>query len=682
MIDNSQTGPFSGSEPEFDLPDDAPAFERAASAFPHAHGISYRPEIDGLRAVAVGSVILYHAALWPFTGGYVGVDIFFVISGYLISSIILSDISSKGFSFATFYERRIRRIFPALFLVIACSLVPALLLFTPLQLREFGQALAATTLFASNIYFWLKAGYFSADTQNNALIHMWSLSVEEQFYIAFPLLLIALYRLRIRPALPVGVLLLASLAWCLHWQASGNAMANFFLVPSRAWELMTGTLVALYRPRWLTIAPALPGLAVGMELVGAALILMPIFTLTAASDWPGLATIPVVAGAALLMLATRTTSPLGRILASTPMVWIGLVSYSAYLWHQPVFAFAHVGLGAFSASVTAGLILLTFALAWTSWRFVERPFRTPGGFSRRWLFGAAALLTVIFGGSGLALHQARGLPQRFDAQTRALWSTAAASPMRERCHAEGIDYLKPAQACRYYGSHVTWAALGDSHTIEIAQALAEDLRTRGQGLVQLTFSGCQPALTFTSENPGCSAWLHEAVKLVEQDVAIRDVLLVFRHAFYLHGDQTRTYPALPDDSPNFLHNLPPERARALYWNSFQTVVRRLLAAGKRVHIVAPVPELPVSIDRYVFRGATAGITRDFYDRRNADVLKNLRSIARLPGVTLLDPAAAVCDASSCHPVIGGQALYFDDNHLSVAGARRFVASQRRAGVLP
>lgn len=665
-----------------DLPPDAPGFERAASRFPHAHGIGYRPEIDGLRAIAVSAVILYHANVFPFTGGYVGVDIFFVLSGYLISSIIIGDIARSRFSFASFYERRIKRIFPALFFVLAVATLASVAILTPQELRKFGQALVATTGFSSNIYFWMTAGYFTADTERNPLIHMWSLAVEEQFYLFFPLLLILLHRAKIGLTLPIAAALAASLAWCLRLEAQSDQAANFFLTQSRCWELMAGTLVAVNRPRWLAVSAVPQALRWGLELVGAALMIAPIFLITGATSWPGLATIPVVLGAAILLLTMSTRSPVGRLVSLPPMVRLGLLSYSAYLWHQPLFALVHVEIGHMTGPIAAVLIVVTLALAWFSWRFIERPFRAPGRFGRRWLFGTALVSTAITGVVGAALHVTDGLPQRFDPATRALAATAIPSLKRTECHTEGRDFRSPSRACRFYAAHVTWAVLGDSHAIEIGDALAADLRARNEGVVQLTFSGCQPALTFQSDNPGCSTWLDQAVNVVARDRAIRDVLLVFRHAFYLYGDQTRSYPAIPNQPPNFLSSEAPDLARTRYWASCEALVRRLLAAGKRVHIVGPIPELPASIDRYVFHHMRSEMTRDYYTRRNAAVLDRLRAIARWPGVSVIDPSDTVCGASRCRAVIDGRAMYFDDNHLSMAGARRFVALQRQRGLLP
>ena len=651
-----------------------------AAAYPQAHSLTYRPEIDGLRAIAVSSVILYHAGVWPFGGGYVGVDIFFVISGYLITSILLSDMDRGKFSFVQFYERRIRRIFPALFLVLACASVAAWLLLTPGQLRYFGQSVLATVLFLANFLFAWKTDYFAGDSELLPLIHMWSLAVEEQFYVVFPVILLALRRWRIMGLNTAFTVLFAlSLAWCLYSETR-YPVANFFLMPGRAWELLAGAIVAVNREKWAAANARATGMA--LEAIGLALIVVPILWYTRDTAFPGIAAIAPVAGTALLLFAAAPERPVGRVLASGPMVAIGLLSYSAYLWHQPLFAFAHAWSGVKpDVATTAALIAATFALAWVSWRFVERPFRSREAISRRTVFALAAVFTLAFAAIGLLTHVKQGFPARYDAKTLALAATMAPSPVRDTCHTEGVNYRPPARACRYLGNTVDWAVLGDSHAIEIGYALAEDLAKSGHGLMHLTFSGCQAALTFDTPNPGCSAWMKEAVATLERETAVRNVVLIFRPSFYLFGDQTKTWPAVPDAHPGFLPALSSEAAREEYWKSFRTTVERLHAAGKRVYVVLPIPDLPVHAERYVFGrhdGAT-GVTMDWYRARNAWILPRLQS---LPGVTLLDPVPTVCRGQQCASIIDDTALYFDDNHFSLAGARRFVGDQRAKRLLP
>lgn len=660
-----------------------PAADGGASA--------YRPEVDGLRAVAVGVVILYHAGLGTFPGGYVGVDIFFVISGYLITSILAADLAAGRFSFRRFYERRARRIFPALFLVMLACIPFAWAWLTPGQLREFFQSVVAVTLFVSNIYFWLKTGYFGQSTETLPLIHTWSLSVEEQFYVVFPVLLLVLWRIgRSRLSTVLGGLATLSLGACLYFE-SRNPSLNFFFATTRAWELLVGSLVAFHRPRWNT--GALSGAAAREVLgtLGMGLILVAVFLYTKDTPFPGRFAVPPVLGTALILCFCAPDTALGRVLASRGFVMVGLVSYSAYLWHQPLFAFARaVSMTSPAAAVYCALIGLTALLSYLSWRFVEMPFRQAGRVSTRRIVQLSVVATVAFLSVGAVGHLRNGFPGRFDGSSNQLAATSTASPMRQKCHTEGVAYLKPSQACRYFDAPVTWAVFGDSHGVELAYALAEDLRASGRGVLHLTSSGCQPALTFESNVPGCSAWIREALALLEHSPDIRDVALVFRHGFHLYGDQLRSYPMAPDAAPTFLTGIPAEAARTAYWNSFIEIARRLTAAGKTVHVIDPIPELGASIDRMIYRrdvfGHAAvqatGAPVSYYEQRNRDILPWLDRAVAGGYAVRVKSRDAVCDEQQCYAVIDGQALYFDDNHLSVAGAHRLTRLLQAPAMAP
>lgn len=646
----------------------------------------YRPEVDGLRAIAVTSVILYHLGLGAFSGGFVGVDIFFVISGYLISAIIMREMGEGRFSFAGFYERRIRRIIPALYLVLFVSSIAAWLLLTPGQLKDYGQSLVATVSFLSNIYFRMKSGYFSPAAEEIPLLHMWSLSVEEQFYIGFPVLLLAIYRFApkwLNAALWTA--LIGSLAYCLYREMDDQT-ANFFLPHTRAWELAAGAIIATLRPR---LQAGIEAKAAGWrlaELFGLALMIVPIFYYDNATSFPGWAAIPPVLGTALIILASTASSWGGRILASGPFVGIGLISYSAYLWHQPLFAFVRVSMvGAPPDWLLWALVAATFILAWVSWRFVERPFRSRSRFTRKQIFVLAAVASVPLLAFGLAMHVMKGVPARYDAPTLALAQTALPSPERDNCHTDGIEYRKPDKACRYFGDRVTWAAMGDSHVIEPAYALAEVLRPSGQGVVHLSFSGCQPALTFDTSNPGCAAWTRETVGWLEGQKDIRNVVLAYRHSFYLYGDQVHAWPEQPRNPPNFTSTVPPDRARTQYWQGYAALVQRLGAAGKTVYIIGPIPDLPANAERYIYHrraGQPTGVSRVYYEARNRDALRELAAVAKLPFVRILHPEQAFCDAKACASIIDGKGMYFDDNHLSMSGARRLIATEVAGGRLP
>jgi peptidoglycan/LPS O-acetylase OafA/YrhL len=643
---------------------------------------SYRPEVDGLRSIAVSVVILYHAGFGLFSGGYVGVDVFFVISGYLITSILVRDLAAGHFSIARFYERRARRIFPALFCVMLCCLPLAWLWLTPGQFKDFFQSLVAVTLFVSNIYFWLKSGYFGQNAESIPLIHTWSLSVEEQFYLLHPVVLWLVWRhARAHLATVLGVLAAASLAGCL-WLEQRDPGLNFFFSPTRAWELLAGAFVALRAQRWAAGGLGRAPVRTVLSTLGVLLVLLPVFLLDRHSSFPGHLAVPPVLGTALILAFCTPATWLGRLLASRPMVAVGLASYSAYLWHQPIFAFARVVSSSHPTPVAyLALIALVGLLSALSLRFVEAPFRRPVPFSRRAIFNLSLACSLGFIGLGLAGHLARGMPQRFDDARNALAQTVQPSPRRDSCHTEGLQYRPPAQACRYLAEPATWAVFGDSHGVEIAYALAQRLQPAGQGVLHLTFSGCPPALHFdVPANPGCSRWVGEATAFLEQSTTIRQVVLVYRHSFHLYGDQLQTYPQAPDAAPRFLTSGTPAAARQAYWASLQEIVQRLTAAGKTVYLLDPVPELGASIDRVLFKRDLFGRSQiddsgaplAYHAQRNQAILAALAEPA-FAAARRVHTADAVCTASGCRAIIGGEAMYFDDNHLSMAGALRLVA---------
>jgi peptidoglycan/LPS O-acetylase OafA/YrhL len=638
----------------------------------------YRPEIDGLRCVAVMSVVFYHAGLALVPGGFVGVDMFFVISGYLITSIIQSEIGEGRFSLFAFYERRIRRIFPALFAMLAFCIPFAWWLLPPVQLTQFSQSVVATTAFASNVLFRLNTGYFSTDAGSIPLLHTWSLAVEEQFYIGFPVLLLLIHKIRrvsLSAVLASGVA--GSLAYCLYKQPL-EPMGAFFLMPSRAWELAAGGLLAILPWRFGARADSARLI---LELIGFAMIVFALTTYSATTPSPGIPTLLPVFGTALILLASNGGGPIGGLLASRPFVGIGLISYSVYLWHQPLFALAQAwNMAHVSRLASWILVAVTLLLGWASWRIIELPFRARGRFSRRQVYSFALGGSAIIAAAGFAGYALNGVPQRYSESVLALAATTRPSPARTACHGEGLNYRPPENACRYFGRSITWAVLGDSHAIETGVALAEHLKRRDIGLVQLSASGCQPALRYEVPNPGCSQWFRGSFGWLERSREIQNVLLIFRHSQYLFGNSTGT----EGFAPAFLTTRSPHAAREAYWMDFELIVQRLVASGKHVYVALPLPELPATIDRYIYRqqGNAAVIPVRDYEARNAFFLARIGRLNVIPNVTILDPRDAVCEGGVCNAIIGNEAMYLDDNHFSMPAARRFIAAEVKKGLLP
>ncbi len=354
--------------------------------------LMYRKEIDGLRALAVVPVILFHAGLEVLSGGFIGVDIFFVISGFLITSIIMREMLLGKFSLLVFYERRLRRIIPVLFFVVLACIPFSWFLMPSRQFNEFSMAVGSIPLFLSNFLFWNEVDYFATSAELNPLLHTWSLAIEEQYYMLFPLLLLSIYKTTTKTKkLLFGAILIVSLFYTeIAWRQF--PAANFYLFPSRAWELLLGALAALFTQRAASTTPRQSSILASIGLV---MILFSYILLNDEMPFPSLyAMIPTFGTALVLLFATKTTT-VKTILAMLPFLIIGRISYSLYLWHQPIFSFSRFyGLDPSNPATLACLSVLLFILSYMTWRFIENPFRNRTYISIKTL--GAGCLTIAF----------------------------------------------------------------------------------------------------------------------------------------------------------------------------------------------------------------------------------------------------------------------------------------------
>ena len=360
--------------------------------------MKYRAEIDGLRALAVVPVILFHAGFTLFSGGFVGVDVFFVISGYLITTILIEDIENKRFSIVNFYERRARRILPALFFVMLVCIPFAWMWMLPFQMKDFSQSLVAVSLFASNILFWRESGYFAAAAEEKPLLHTWSLAVEEQYYVLFPIFLILAWRFGKNRVFWVIVVMAAISLLLSEWGWRNKVTANFYLAPTRAWELFAGSIAAFIVQKY--------GIQKNntLAMLGLAAITFSIFFYDETTPFPSVYALVPVLGVVLLVLYADKDTFAAKLLSTKVIVGIGLISYSAYLWHQPLFAFARIrSLEHPSLFLMVALSLISLLLAYLSWRYIEKPFRSIFAYSGKKIFSYSLLgmcLSIIFGFMG------------------------------------------------------------------------------------------------------------------------------------------------------------------------------------------------------------------------------------------------------------------------------------------
>lgn len=463
--------------------------------------LRYRADIDGLRAIAVLSVLAYHLKVGAFRGGFVGVDVFFVISGYLISGIILKDISCGKFSIGSFYERRVRRIFPALIAMLLGTSLLAYLYFLPAELMGFSKSLLAALFSVSNFYFWKQSGYFSAPVETKPLIHTWSLAVEEQFYVFLPIFLALAHRYFPRK-IRFSVILIAVLSFVVSAVgAFRDPTATFYLAHTRAWELMLGVLISL------EVFPAIsrPLLRNLVAAAGIGLICLSVFAYSSATPFPGMAALVPCLGAAMIIAAGRSGASLvGRVLSLKPLAFIGLISYSLYLWHWPIIVFQGM-----ESSLVSGVsvrmaklitIVVSIAVATLSWKFVESPFRAGQmRMPRAALFKVAAVAAAAVAAAGITTIVSNGFPSRYS--SNAIQVASYLDYDSSKYFRDGTCFISSeykysdfnfSQCLREDPRKRNYLLFGDSHAAHLWYGLSTNLD--GVNLLQATASGCKPTL--------------------------------------------------------------------------------------------------------------------------------------------------------------------------------------------
>lgn len=632
--------------------------------------MNYRPEIDGLRAIAVLPVILFHAGFHVFSGGYVGVDVFFVISGYLITTILINDLEAGKFSIIRFYERRARRILPALLLVMLVCLPVAWFVMLPAQLEELGWNTMAVALFVSNIALWLNTDYFAASAELNPLLHTWSLAVEEQFYIFFPPLLWALWKAGRRWPFTATVLLSIASLLLAEWGWRNAPDANFYLLPFRAWELGAGSICAfLLHGR----APRKNDL---LSLGGVCLIFYSIFAYDNETPFPSVWALAPVLGTALIILCTTPSSLLGRALSLKPVILIGLISYSAYLWHQPLFAFARLSTTSEPApALMAALGLMALVLAYLTWRFIENPFRShnrqppvvfPG---RKAIFTASGIALVAFVGIGLLAYVSGGFPQR----STLSGSSYADLDLDQRLEAnyglsEQCRGFNSAPECRT-GNRPRVLLWGDSNAMHLGQALLHS--PSAPDFIQFTMSACGPFSGLSALAGGrydarfgerCIEYNDKVIGYIEENnielvIASSAMRPVVRRLYTRQGD------VLPVGSLDTV------------LDSMRETAQRVEAAGARIVWISPPPTNGDNLSSCAVQAVTQGnaadgmctITVASTQGTTKEVQQVLEAAQDFMPVFFLQDL--LCDSDHCSTLIDGKIIYRDEGHLSIEGAQ-------------
>ncbi len=619
--------------------------------------VNYRSEIDGLRAIAVLPVILFHAGFLAFCGGFVGVDVFFVISGYLITSIILADLQKGTFSLTEFYERRARRILPALYVVMLACLPFAVFLLLPQHLKRFSQSLVAVATFSSNILFYLANGYFETANELKPLFHTWSLGVEEQYYVLFPLFLILTRRLQ-RLGLIAVLTLVASISLAgAHWGSSMHPAFTFYMLPTRGWELLLGSFVALYQTlanpvNDLSRRPTAPLAQEAAGVLGMLLIAYSVFAFDSHTRYPSLYTLVPTLGAALIILFASKQTQVGRQLGSPLLAGIGLISYSAYLWHQPLFAFARIASpGVFNPITRFAFIALTFLAAFLSWRYVERPFRDKEAVttSTLWLLSAGfALLFITIGGIGTAtdgflrwssqkIQQRSQLLKKLGDERAELIRLGACHYGADRNTGGVTKFLKDWDCATDKNQpalrKVPIIFTGDSHSADKVMAL----KLNGQVPLQMAGAGCSLVPSLMSHD--CQKIFEKLKQLVAYDDAYQYIALSRR---YRPADLT---PAAIQEMID-------------YWQQF----------NKKIVIFTAMPDFFGFEDEFL---TTAHLSPD-YALADLSEQQGITQALVSRGVHVINTRQIFCAiAPKCNWQLDQESLLVDQNHLSREGAQQF-----------
>lgn len=631
------------------------------ASLPHLSHPKYRPDIDGLRAVAVLSVVAFHAFPTVMRGGFIGVDVFFVISGFLISTILFENLDKGTFRFSEFYVRRVKRIFPALLLVIVASYAMGWFSLMADEYAALGKHIAAGAGFVSNFVLWGESGYFDDAAEAKPLLHLWSLGIEEQFYIVWPFVLWCAWKARLNLIVPTAIVAVISFVLNIHGIDKDSA-ATFYLPQSRFWELLAGSSLAFFtlygkRPSERIESRVNAGLLSNLRSwLGFLVLAFGFWRISSAVGFPGKwALIPVLG--TVLIISAGPMAWLNRIiLANKFVVWFGLISFPLYLWHWPLLSFVRIVEGEVpSRNLRLAAVIVSLFLAWITFRFIERPIRLGKPANAKATFLVVPM--IIVGLIGYGTYSRDGLKFRAIAKSyESVFATIQSNPKRDECHlAQSVDSLNKGP-CAYFFPNPMVAVVGNSHAPEIAYALADELRPHRQGVLHHSMSACphnyhiDPSQKNFMDTSVCHDWHTRVVDDITTSTHVKYVVLSYRNEFYIGNEA--------------------------YAKSLLDMIQAFVVANKKVFLVLQAPMPHKHIKDYL---------RQNY-RINAvvqqDVLLSSRSawksiykdsiplLGRLPpSVVVIDPADSFCNDLDCYVIKDNKALFFDDNHMSIEGGR-------------
>ena len=648
--------------------------------------MKYRPDVDGLRSLAILPVVLYHAGFDCFSGGFVGVDVFFVISGYLITGIVQREIEEDRFSLLNFYERRARRLLPALTLVVLVSFGIGWFVLLPGEMYKFGGSAVGSALFASNFYFSGTLSYFGQAAEFSPLLHTWSLAVEEQFYLIFPLLLIFLSRFRVmKPEIIIFVLSVFSFAAAAIIIPHKPNWA-FYLLPFRAWELGVGASLAL-------VSFSAPRSRVVRELISSSGILCIFLSVILLSDtvpFPGTAAIPAVFGAAILIWVGSPGggSVVSGFLSSGPFVRIGVISYSLYLWHWPILSYLRIIFESVVLPwwVSAIAVVLALILAWATYIFVERRFRGPSSdtFARNSVFGMSALAVLSIVAVGAAAMGFGGFAARVPVEAESIAAYRNdGNPRRRECFSRSpADGLCEIGKSASVDGHVDFLFWGDSHALALMPGIDDAARAAGRVGSYAGTSACPPVLE-VQRIPGGGRCSDFNKRIWEWLSKRNDIPLVILHARWPLSVEGTRFRGEPGSAVKLRWVGTPVKTSisddtaSIFRAGLQSTLVRIVESGRDVVVIGPVPEVGRDVPAALARSVMLGwmppplLTREDHDLRSGPTEIMLSEIAEtFEQVNYIPVYDLFCGEESCRIVDAeGVPLYRDDDHINYSAAK-------------
>lgn len=642
--------------------------------------IAYRPEVDGLRAIAILTVVLFHYI--GLNGGFVGVDVFFVISGYLITSIIFEQSSENRFQMLDFYKRRIKRIFPALLTVLLCSFIFGWLYLLADEFAGLGLHITAGAGFFSNILLLKESGYFDSASELKPLLHLWSLSIEEQFYLLWPALLVALKKLNIpvRPAL-ITIVIVSFCANIVQMQIS--KISSFYLPVMRFWELGLGGI--LYGNHFTSYLNRHTLFNHVLSLTGLILIASGVYFFNSHSNFPGWLALAPTLGAFSLLASSGNSLINKYILNSKPFIFIGLISYPLYLWHWPIISFLRIiEVNGLERAHKIFAALLSLILAWLTFKYIERPLRSSKN-NNTGIYLLTAMLTV--GCLGYLTYRQKGYDFRYPE------IELIAKQLRLTSSAE-IAHINKIKCSRFNQSdeddlgcfisdpeqNPTIMAIGDSHAVHNTIGMINYFQQKGENFSIIFQGGCLPfyqVRIFRTETESCSRLMAGALDYASMEPSIKTVILASRGPWYLTGHEYKQNNA-HKFKIGFLGDKELNDPNRIFEQGLRITLDKLTQTGKKVIVLADNPELgfepktcirtrPLTFGTEMINESCAEPLSDVKERTFVYRAIIAKIIKDYPTIKVLDAEKYFCDASYCYGKLNGQIMYSDKNHLSAAG---------------